>query len=322
MNKTQKRCFLFSTALHAGLLGSLVIGSAFMKEKPKEQPIIMHAVDPRIVEGILSRDAGNPNVTQLRLPPPSPQPVQQPQQKVEPEPQPEPPKPTPAVQKQPEPEPEPAKPEPKKQEPAPEPAKIEPPKVTSQDGPPEPRPVKPKKPAIQVNTSKTTKRTATDTKAEQERQRERDRERERAAAAADAKARADAVNNFKTAFQSTISTINSQAAQGTKIEVPGLGGEAYATYSSAVYNRFYQAWITSGVEASDDAVTQVEIVVARDGTLKSKRIKKRSGVPALDKSVQNALDRVQDLPPFPEGAKDSERSFILKFNLKAKRFAS
>ena len=41
----------------------------------------------------------------------------------------------------------------------------------------------------------------------------------------------------------------------------------------------------------------------------------------MDKSVQNALDRVKrsGLPPFPQGARDDERTFTIEFNLQAKR---
>src|SRR5687767_8993355 len=74
MTKTQKRCLIGSMLLHGTLLASLFVGSAFMKKRPKEDAVIMFAVDPRIIEGILSRDAGNPNFKEVKLPPPSPLP--------------------------------------------------------------------------------------------------------------------------------------------------------------------------------------------------------------------------------------------------------
>ena len=64
---------------------------------------------------------------------------------------------------------------------------------------------------------------------------------------------------------------------------------------------------------------KVKVVIARDGSVITDAILKRSGIPALDKSVENALNRVRQLPPFPEGAKDAQRTFIINFNLKAKR---
>jgi hypothetical protein len=35
--------------------------------------------------------------------------------------------------------------------------------------------------------------------------------------------------------------------------------------------------------------------------------------------VQRTLDRVTFVAPFPDGAKEKERTFIINFNLKAKR---
>jgi len=64
---------------------------------------------------------------------------------------------------------------------------------------------------------------------------------------------------------------------------------------------------------------KVKVVIARDGAVISDAIITRSGIPSLDKSVDNALRRVQQLPPFPEGAKQTQRTFIINFNLKAKR---
>ena len=80
-----------------------------------------------------------------------------------------------------------------------------------------------------------------------------------------------------------------------------------------------QAWIDPEEVSDDDATVEVKVVIARDGRVISDSIIKRSGIPALDKSVQNALDRVEKLPPFPEGAKEAQRTFIINFNLKAKR---
>jgi hypothetical protein len=41
----------------------------------------------------------------------------------------------------------------------------------------------------------------------------------------------------------------------------------------------------------------------------------------VDKSVQRTLDRVTFIAPFPEGAKDKQRTYTINFNLKAKRLA-
>ena len=140
-----------------------------------------------------------------------------------------------------------------------------------------------------------------------------------------ARARAEAETRRRTAQQilarinGSSQRINENLSRGTTIEPPGPGGEAYANYTQVVKTYYDQAWIDPE-EVSEDATTvKVKVVIARDGAVITDAIIKRSGIPALDKSVENALNRVRQLPPFPEGAKDAQRTFIINFNLKAKR---
>jgi outer membrane biosynthesis protein TonB len=44
-----------------------------------------------------------------------------------------------------------------------------------------------------------------------------------------------------------------------------------------------------------------------------------SGDANVDSSVQRTLDRVTFVAPFPDGATEKERTFIINFNLKTKR---
>ena len=73
--------------------------------------------------------------------------------------------------------------------------------------------------------------------------------------------------------------------------------------------------------ASKDHAVTVEIVVASSGRIVSHRIVSRSENMRMDRSVQNAFDKVkqQGLSSFPQGARDDERTFMIEFNLKAKR---
>jgi outer membrane biosynthesis protein TonB len=59
-------------------------------------------------------------------------------------------------------------------------------------------------------------------------------------------------------------------------------------------------------------------VIRRDGTVVEARIVKPSGIRAMDKSVERALE-LKFIAPFPEDAKDSERLFYINFDLKTKR---
>ena len=61
------------------------------------------------------------------------------------------------------------------------------------------------------------------------------------------------------------------------------------------------------------------MTIASDGTVISARIITPSGDAGVDASVQRTLDRVTFIAPFPEGATEKERTYIINFNLKAKR---
>jgi len=54
----------------------------------------------------------------------------------------------------------------------------------------------------------------------------------------------------------------------------------------------------------------------RDGTVISGKVVNSSGNAALNKLVKRVLDAVTFIAPFPEGAKDSQRTFNIIFDLK------
>jgi periplasmic protein TonB len=183
----------------------------------------------------------------------------------------------------------------------PEPPQKEPPKIAKSEPIPGDKPAP--KPLPKVSTAWVT-RSDIDPKA-----------REQAKAEAQAKARADAAKRaaeFKTALRSLKEGLSSS----TTIEVPGLGGEAYANYGQAVISVYQHAWVKP-----DDVTQEVTIVqaIARDGTVLSAHITKSSGNNSVDKSVQRTLERVKFVAPFPEGTKEPQRDFNLEFNLKAKQ---
>lgn len=106
---------------------------------------------------------------------------------------------------------------------------------------------------------------------------------------------------------------------GTAVEVSGPGGAAYASYRSFVFAAYDNAWQVNPDVSNDDSVVIARVVVHRTGRIISADITQRSGLPAVDKSVQRALEAVTSLPPFPPGASDQERTFVIEFSLKAKR---
>jgi TonB family protein len=99
---------------------------------------------------------------------------------------------------------------------------------------------------------------------------------------------------------------------------PGGGGEAYANYDQVVKSVYQHAWVLPDTDV-EDAIVKVRVIIARDGTVRSSQIVRTSGNAIVDTSIQRTLERVTFVAPFPEGAKDKERTFPLSFSLKAKR---
>jgi TonB family protein len=115
--------------------------------------------------------------------------------------------------------------------------------------------------------------------------------------------------------------LRSGLSGSTTIEAPGTGGEAYASYDQVVKTIYTEAWIPPDETIDELTTVQVRVTIARDGSVVADRsaIVKRSGVPALDRSIEEVLRRVRFVAPFPEGATDLERVYLLHFNLKLKR---
>ena len=89
--------------------------------------------------------------------------------------------------------------------------------------------------------------------------------------------------------------------------------------TSVVRSKYEGAWIPPDSTDSDDANTKVKVTIASDGTVTAAHIITPSGDASVDASVQKTLDRVTFIAPFPEGAKETERTYIINFNLKSKR---
>ena len=124
-------------------------------------------------------------------------------------------------------------------------------------------------------------------------------------------------------LNSTLSNIKSGTGSATRIEEgfgSGNSGPSYASYAAWVLTVFDNAWVAPEDASSEDATVEVSVTIASDGSIIAKRIVKRSGDSAVDASVQRALDKVTTMGrPFPEGAKDKQRSYIIPFNMKTKR---
>jgi outer membrane biosynthesis protein TonB len=130
-------------------------------------------------------------------------------------------------------------------------------------------------------------------------------------------------NRLMAGFDRTLGDIKAGTGQAAKFEGsrgPGGGGPSYAGYSAWVRSVYERAWIPPEDASSEYATVEATVTIARDGTVVSRRIVTRSGDAAVDASVQRTLDRVTTVGrPFPEGAKEAERDYIIPFNVKNKR---
>jgi len=294
MDRLGKKCFVASCGMHVVLVLIVLFGAAFFTPEKKAPPVDNLTMIPsKLIDDALSGGGGNPKIapSDAKIKGDTLDPV--PVQPTPVKPQPEPPKPK--VIEKPQPKPEPT------------PPKIETPKTTAKTIPKDPpkTTAKPKEAPLEltpVNKSKT--------------------DREKARKEAEAKARAAeqaAQDRLAKALGNVRKNLKQGFTSGTAVEVSGPGGEAYASYRSFVFAAYDNAWQVQPDVANDESVVIVQVVVHRTGKIISARIVDRSGNVAIDKSVQSALDRVDHLPPFPQGAADQERTFTIEFSLKAKR---
>ncbi len=330
MNRLVKKCMMASMGLHLLLILVLFVGPAFFS-KPSEQMDPIITLENFTVTDGKTGGGGNPTVTEPpAAAPPQPEP---PQAASTPppvkEPEPEPPKAAP--------EPEPPKPQPREEAKAPEPEPVKVAPVKDPDAIPEVTKKPEKKPTkeapkmaftpVDKSKSKTTAKT-TDTKPKQEFTLKQVSGRKvtpsttsntSSQVAADTR-RANLSGEVARNIGRLSTAIGRSAATGTSVEMPGPGGEAFVNYGQLVKERYEGAWRDPSDVADSNANVKVQVVVDRTGSVESARILSRSGVSAMDKSVQSVLDRIRTIgEPFPAGSKDRQRTFIINFNLKTRR---
>jgi TonB family protein len=308
MNRLQKKCLIATASGHLLLLLILLVGPGFFtsKSKPDDTELLdvipSTLVDAAFSSGVKDAQAPPLNPTPAAQPPAVQPSTPQPPQPPQPQPKPvvQPPEPKPELEKQPEAEPvkDVEKPTPDGLEPVVKPVKAKPHEV--------------KVDLTAKVTRKVPKRNAANDRAAEKAAEIAEENAVRAAAATRAK-------NLARAFSGVTSYINGHSSSSTRVEMPGTGSVSYASYASAVKSIYERAWTSPEDTSIDDANTKVSVTIARDGTVVSSHIIDRSGDASVDASVQRTLDRVTFVAPFPDGAKEKERTFIINFNLKAKR---
>jgi TonB family protein len=120
-------------------------------------------------------------------------------------------------------------------------------------------------------------------------------------------------------FDVAIAAIKNNLTAGTQVKIPDHGPELDPDYAGQVKEIYQMAWILPDDIANDNAITKVRVTIDRNGVVISALILSPSGDANVDSSVQRTLDRVTFVAPFPDGATEKERTFIINFNLKTKR---
>jgi periplasmic protein TonB len=298
MNRLQKKCLIATVAMHLFLVLVVLFGAAFFVSHPKpDETQVLNVIPANLIDAAFNSGVKNAQPP-APTPPTPPQPVQQP-----PTP-PQPPQPKPVPVKQP--DPEPVKPTPTLVEKMEKIFEPKPKELTPDDLTPKETTAKPKEHKIQVDlkqvTRKTPKVNTTDTSAED-----------------DAKAAKLAAKKRAAAFAAAARSIEQNASSATTVEMPGTGSVSYANYASVIQSIYQREWRMPNDVSNDDANTRVSVTIGCDGSVISSRIITPSGDSAVDRSVQETLDRVTFIAPFPDGAKEKQKTFFVTFNLKSKR---
>ncbi len=141
-----------------------------------------------------------------------------------------------------------------------------------------------------------------------------------AAADARAKALADKQQRIANQISRGVGRLSSTLNKDTAVQISsgGDGGEAAANYRDIVASIYHAAWNQPASLNDDAATVVVSVTIGRDGRVLHHEIIKPSGNPVMDRSIDNTLENVTDIAPFPEGSKDAERTYSISFNLTAK----
>ncbi len=114
--------------------------------------------------------------------------------------------------------------------------------------------------------------------------------------------------------------VNIQIAGGGSAAGGGLGGGLGSANPLAIRNAYFAAWVTPPNVSDDLATVETEVTIQRDGTVARSRVTRRSGIAALDRSVEDALQRVKRITPFDPYPDPTlqQQTFKIGFNLRAR----
>ena len=288
MNRLQKKCLIATAGLHLLLVLVLLFGSAFFTSHSKpDDTQLLDVIPANLIDA-----AFNSGVKNAPVPPPTPPQPPQPKPVVTPPTPPTPPPPVPTP-------PAPTLVQKVEEYFKPEPSKLSPDALEPVEKPSKPAPKK-----IEISLTPVVRRVPKVSPDTSE---------------ADAREAAKEARQRAKAIAAAAHAIEKNASSATTVEMPGTSSVSYANYASVVKSVYERAWRTPDDAANDEANTRVSVTIGSDGTVISSRILDPSGDAKVDASVQRTLDNVNFVAPFPDGAKETQKTFIINFNLKAKR---
>jgi TonB family protein len=281
MNRLQKKCVIGTAGLHLLLLTILIFGPAFFNRQPKTDNTVLDVIPANLVDAAL-----NSGVQDAQAPPPTPAAI--PQNLLRPPP------PTPT-------------PEPKAVQP-PQPTEVPTPSLLDRfekmfkqtPTPPTPtvtpdmkridHPEKSHDDNVKVNLTPI-RRTSTSHNSNP-----------------------NNTSNAK-AINTALTSLSHNLSRSTRIDMPGNGTQASASYRSVVQSIYLRAIVANMPTqvANNGETTLVRVTIARDGTVISATITSRSGDSAWDDAVQRTINQVTTIAPFPEGATEDQRTYTVEF---------
>lgn len=296
--RLQRRCLVTSLVVHGLLLALILVAPGFQKSRPD----LLGALRPlELLPGELIDAALG------MAPPPEPEPEPEPVEPVRQEPVMEPPPPVPPPKATPRPEvpvviPEVTRPN-VATPPRAKPAEKKPAPPVEKKAPP----VEKKAPKLDFSKAKAVPDTARKSAAKVTPSEDSSRQR----MAALAKQMAQRTGDLERSASGAVNVQLSAAGGGG-----GGGGSANALH---VRNAYDAAWVLPVGVTDAGATAEVEVVLRGDGTVVSARVVRKSGVAALDRSVEAALKKVKQVRPFESFAKDEQVTYLIDFNQRSRR---
>lgn len=95
---------------------------------------------------------------------------------------------------------------------------------------------------------------------------------------------------------------------GTGVEFP------FPWYIESVMTKIEISWYKPAIADSQEHVAVVYFEIGRAGQVQNLKVEKSSGIPALDRSAENAVLGAEPFPPLPNQWTEPELSFRLNFN--------